>query len=146
MNEMVILWLVISAVALITELATLGLTSIWFVVSGLISSVLAYYEVSPIIQVICFIIITVLQLIVLRPIAKKYLCSSFEKTNVDSLIGKYAIVTEDIKEEEGKGRVLVDGLDWKAISKDKAFKGDKVIILGIKGASLEIGKIGGTIK
>lgn len=48
MNEMVILWLVISAVALITELATLGLTSIWFVVSGLISSVLAYYEVSPI--------------------------------------------------------------------------------------------------
>jgi membrane protein implicated in regulation of membrane protease activity len=47
-------------------------------------------------------------------------------TNVDALIGKQAIVSEEIKPVVG-GRVKVDGDDWKAVTAD--------------GSSVEAGKV-----
>ena len=48
-------------------------------------------------------------------------------TNADALIGRQAIVSEDIKPVVG-GRVKVDGDDWKAVTADgKSIEAGKVV-------------------
>jgi len=54
------------------------------------------------------------------------------KTNADALIGREGRVSEDINPVSGKGRVAIDGDDWKAVSADGApiAKGTIVEVVG----------------
>jgi membrane-bound serine protease (ClpP class) len=57
-------------------------------------------------------------------------------TGVDCLVGKFATVTEDF--DAGKGWVEVNGETWQATNNHKLTVGQKVIIEGILGLSLEV--------
>ena len=50
-------------------------------------------------------------------------------TNADALIGRQAIVTEEINPDKNTGRVKIDGDDWKAEASEVLAVGEKVEVV-----------------
>ncbi len=132
-----IYWLVAVAVLLVLEILTLGLTSIWFAGGSFIAAIAAFLGAPIWLQVVLFLVVSIVLLVFTRPIAKKYLNQSRTKTNVDDLVGKTGKVIEEIDNFNQKGTILLNGLEWTAHSevKDQIIPaGTKVIVKEIKGA------------
>ena len=114
MNSLYI-WLGLFVLAVIVEAATAGLATIWFACGAFVAFVLAVLKVPIIWQVIAFVVISLLLLAFTRPMAKKYLNRRTEKTNVlDKIIGRTALVTEEINNILATGKITVDGMPWTA--------------------------------
>lgn len=109
-----IYWLIIFVVLLLIEIVTLGLTTIWFAAGALIAFVAAIVGFGLPVQIGVFIVISVILLIVTRPIAVKYFNKERQKTNAESLIGKSALVLEEVNTLQAVGRVEVGGQEWSA--------------------------------
>ena len=108
-------WLAAFIVFIGIEIPTMALTTIWFAGGALIAFVLAMLDVSPVLQWAVFCVVSLILLFATRPWAVRYFNNQKkEKTNVDSLIGKTAVVTSEIRNLEGKGEVFVNGLTWAA--------------------------------
>ena len=101
----------------------------------LISMILAICKVDPAIQIVVFVIVSFLALLCARPFVKKWTKRNEIKTNVDSLVGRIAVVSEDII-DGNRGVVKLDAQEWSAISSDNLVKGTKVVVLSIEGNKL----------
>lgn len=55
-------------------------------------------------------------LVLLWPLAKKFLNSKVTATNVDSVVGSVGRVTADIDNVEARGQVKLGGMEWTARS------------------------------
>ncbi len=122
MNEMAV-WLIILIVCIGIEVATMGLTTIWFG-GGALAAIVASALNAPIfVQVILFVLVSLLLLFFTRPVAVKYFNRDRVKTNVESLVGRQAVVISEIDNIQGIGQVTVNGQEWSARSKE-----DKVAI------------------
>lgn len=135
----VMYWLGAAAIFIIIEIITMGLTTIWFAGGALVSAVMAAFSLPLWSQIIAFAIVSVLLLILTRPWALKYVNSRTVRTNVDSLIGQTALVTQDIDNLNAKGQVKVRGQIWTArsISDDvQLHEGQKVTIESISGVKV----------
>lgn len=108
-----IIWLIIAAVCGAIEAMTLGLTTIWFAGGAVAASIAAMIGASVLIQAILFLAVSLLLLYFTRPLAKKKLKVGSEKTNIDALLGREAVVVAAIP-PMGTGQVKVDGLVWTA--------------------------------
>ncbi len=133
-------WLILLVVLIILESVTLGLTTIWFAGGALAGFILAMLGFSPAIQWAVFCVISLILLFSTRSWALRYFNNQKkEKTNVDSLIGKTAVVTSEIRNLEGVGEAVVNGLTWIAQSaKDSETipEGVPVEITAVKGVKL----------
>lgn len=98
----VIYWLAIFIVLLIIEIATMGLTTIWFAGGALIAFCAGLVGFGLGVQVGTFIVVSLLLLLLTRPLAVKYFNQERQKTNAESLIGQQALVTEDIDTNKGQ--------------------------------------------
>lgn len=139
MEQMEIIWLALTAVLLIIEIATLGLTTIWFAAGALFAFFAALLGMNQGIQIGVFVVVSVVLLFFTRPLAVKYLNTKTIKTNTEALVGKTARVIVDINNLKSQGQVVVNGLEWTARSSDDTvvFKiGDAVTIVGIEGVKL----------
>ena len=90
--SLAIIWLIVLVVCLVVEISTLGLTSIWFAGGALLALLIAMIGGPLWLQVLVFLVASIVLLIVTRPIAAKYFNKNREKTNVNSKLGKQAIV------------------------------------------------------
>ena len=139
MEQMEIIWLALTAVLLIIEIATLGLTTIWFAAGALFAFFAALLGMNQGIQIGVFVVVSVVLLFFTRPWAVKYLNTKTIKTNTEALVGKTARVIVDINNLKSQGQVVINGLEWTARSSDDTvvFKiGDAVTIVGIEGVKL----------
>ena len=128
-------WLIIILVFLIIEGMTTNLVTIWFAFGALCAFISSYFTNNIIIELIVFIVFTILSLIFTKPILDKYIKKDTIKTNIDMIIGKTGIVTEDITPLKC-GRVKLQGKSFMAIS-DKEIKKDKnVEVLKIEGVKV----------
>jgi membrane protein implicated in regulation of membrane protease activity len=91
-----IFWLVLFVVLLVVEIATMGLTTVWFAGGALIAFFAAYIHWGIGLQIVLFLAVSILLLVLTRPIAVKYFNQEREKTNLDSLIGQNAVVLENL--------------------------------------------------
>jgi len=130
--DMSIIWLVLIIIGVVTEIASMGLTSIWFAVAALISFVLAKLGLPLIVQILAFVLATVLLLIYTKPIAKKYLKIGQHKTNVEALINQTAKVTEKIDNINGSGKAFINGMTWTARSQNDELIDENEIVRIIK--------------
>jgi membrane protein implicated in regulation of membrane protease activity len=112
--EQVIFWLVVLAICAVVELVTMGLTSVWFAGGALIAALIALVCPYFWVQVVLFIVVSLVLLIFTKPIAVKFFNKGRVKTNAESLIGQRAIVVSEIDNLKGIGEVTVSGLDWSA--------------------------------
>ena len=133
---MMYFWLGIIIVLGFLEAITINLVSIWFIISGFIALVLSFFVDSFVIQFGVFVVLGIILMITTRDILTRKLVHN-EKTNLDRVIGKMGIVTEEIKKHE-VGEVKVLGKKWSAVSNKSFVKGDKVKVLKINGVKLEV--------
>ena len=137
-------WFAAAAILVIVEIATLGLTTIWFAVGALIAGFLSLAKVHIVIQIIAFVAVAALLLFMTRPLAAKYLNSQTKRTNADSLIGEICLVTVPINNLKAEGQAVVKGQEWTARSIDGSLipEGTKVRIVSISGVKLMVENIG----
>ena len=133
--SLAIIWLIVLVVSLVVEISTLGLTSIWFAGGALLALLIAMIGGPLWLQVLVFLVTSIVLLIFTRPIAAKYFNKNREKTNVNSKIGKQAIVTVTIDNLKGEGQIVTEGMEWTARSLDSTIieEGSVVTIEKIEG-------------
>lgn len=136
---MVWVWLALLVLFIITEVATVQLTTVWFAGGALIAMLLAAFGVKSItLQVIVFLAVSVILLIATRPLVKKHINKKSQPTNADRNIGQQAVVTEEINNLEGRGAAKINGTEWTARSEngDIIPTGTTVTVTKIDGVKL----------
>lgn len=141
-EKMYIVWICAGIIFGVLEAVTVQLVSVWFVIGSCAALVSSLLGAKLYVQIIVFIVTSVLMLLITRPIVKKKLTVKVEPTNADRCIGLIATVIEDINNIDGTGLVKVDGKIWTARSSDSSIieKGTKVIIEKIDGVKLIVKK------
>ena len=136
--SMPILWLIVFAILIVIEFITMGLTTIWFACGSILACIAAAFGLPIWIQIALFIIVSGVLLFFTRPVAMKYFNRSRTRTNVESMIGKQAVVISDIDNIQGIGQVKVAGMDWTA----RSFNGEPIsagtvtIVKAVEGVKL----------
>ncbi|MBQ9517466.1 MAG: NfeD family protein [Eubacterium sp.] len=113
---MYVVWAALIVAFCVLEGITAQLVSIWFVIGAIAALIAQLCGASLIIQIVVFIAVSIVALLVTRPIVKKKLNTKTEKTNADRCIGMQGVVTEDIDNLAPSGQVKVDGKVWTARS------------------------------
>lgn len=139
---MIIIWFVVIIVAAVVEMNTMDLTSIWFSVGALIAFILSLIGVSPVWQIVTFVVVAVVLIVSVRPVAKNYFKTNAISTNADRLVGKVAVCTKPIIVGD-RGEVKIDGKYWLAITSGEfdIELDEKVEVLAIEGVKLIVDKI-----
>ena len=126
-------WVIAALVLFIVELLTTGFAVICLAVGALGGAAAALFGWNLEIQLLGFAIVSFIALVALRPVLKRLIFNKGEKitTNVDAIIGKRGVVCVDIEADDDNGRVMIDGLDWRAKSLDNEPlpKGTKVEVV-----------------
>lgn len=142
-----VIWLVLLIVLLLVESATLGLTTIWFAGGALAAFLAALLHVPLPIQIGLFLVVSLVLLIFTRPAAMRFMNQETEKTNVDSLLGQQALVTETIENLKGTGKVKLRGVDWTARTSEDSQtipRGEVVSVQAVQGVKLIVGRVAKT--
>jgi membrane protein implicated in regulation of membrane protease activity len=137
---MILIWFGVIVLAGIIEASTMDLTSIWFSVGALFALIIAViWGDNVILQAVIFIVVSILLLLGLRPVFKKYIRKNEIKTNADKLVGRTAICIKPIVNGE-RGEVKIEGKIWTAISNEDIQLDEKVEVLSIDGVKLVVKK------
>ena len=113
MNQ-VVFWLILLIILVAVEIATMGLTTIWFAGGAFVAIIAAAFNAPLYVQITLFLIVSVVLLLFTRPIAMKYFNKDRIRTNAESLIGRQAVVTEEIDNLPATGSVSINGQEWTA--------------------------------
>jgi len=129
-------WLVAALLLFVAEMAAPGFWLLSVAVGCLAAGLVSLVAPGVLVPVLSFAAGTLLSLVGIRP------RSSGIRTNVDALAGKLGIVSERIDPGTGKGRVQVEGEDWRAASiMDTALEpGTRVMVVRVEGATLYVDK------
>ncbi len=136
-----IVWLVAVFVFLVLELISMGLTTIWFAGGAVVAFVASLFNAPIPVQILLFIVTSVVMLIFTRPVVEKKLNNSRTKTNVEEIIGKEGKVTEAVDNFNQKGVVVINGLGWSARNgetDDIIPVGAKVIVKEVQGVKVMV--------
>lgn len=123
MDWTILFWLACMVVFIVAELITVGLTSIWFAAGVLIALLFAVSGVNFAIQIVAFVVISLVLLAATRPWAKKFVNAKFSATNADSLIGSVISIRERVSNLDQTGSAVVNGQEWTVRTDD-----DNVVI------------------
>lgn len=137
-----IFWLIVFVILLVVEIATMALTTVWFAGGALAAFLAAYIGFGVVVQVLVFLIVSILLLVLTRPLAVKFFNQERQKTNAESLIGQKAIVKEEINTLQATGRVEVNGMEWSAKTEEsEIIEADTIVMIkGIQGVKLIVEK------
>lgn len=133
-----IYWLIILAILIFIEILTLGLTTIWFAGGALVAFIVSLFYDNLLLEVVLFLIVSMVLLYFTRPLVLKYFNPKRTKTNYEGVIGKEAKVIIAIDNMNATGQVVVDGQVWSAKSFEgvNIVEGTKVRVQGIAGVKL----------
>lgn len=131
------IWMIVFVALAVFELATINLVSIWFAIGALASFTVSLFTTDATLQIATFVIVSFISLLCTKGLVKRIRTKKPEATNLDRVIGKIGIVTEEITKLE-PGEVKVDGKKWSAISTKKIKVDSKVEILSIEGVKLNV--------
>lgn len=133
-------WMIVFIVLILIELTTVSLVSIWFAIGAFVSFAASFWIDSQSIQIGIFVVVSFISLLLTKSFVKRVRKRPISRTNLDRVIGKIGIVTEDITKLE-PGEVKIDGKRWSAISTKKIKKDSKVEILSIDGVKLNVKEV-----
>ena len=134
-----IVWLAVAIVLLVVEIITLGLTTIWFAGGALVACVAAALQADFLVQMILFLVVSVVMLFFTRPVDMRYMNKNRTKTSSESLVGEEGVVLKEINNLKASGQVQLNGIEWTARAEnmeDVIEKGAIVCIKKIEGVKL----------
>ncbi len=135
------IWLILLVIFILVEIATVGLLTIWFAGGALAAFFVSLSQLGTAVQVIVFLIVSLVLVLLIRPLAQKKFNSGHIRTNAQTLIGEEAVVLEPIDNLQSKGRVMIRGQEWSARSVDdkEKFEKDEVVqVMSISGVKLMV--------
>ena len=133
------IWIAVFVLSLVIEGFTADLVSIWFSPAALVAMITAYFHAPILLQLVLFFGIGGVLLLCIRPFCRRFLHPDRNRTNVQSLIGKSCLVTQEIRNREEVGEVHINGLRWSARAEceDEIIPvGQEVIVTDIRGVKL----------
>ena len=131
-------WLLFAVILGVAEAVTVSLVSIWFAIGAVAAIIPAYFGVPLWGQILVFLAVSAISFAFTKRFFKDIVKVKKQPTNSDSLIGTDGIVTAEINNLEGAGKVYISGLTWSAKSKngEKIPEGAVVTVYKIEGATL----------
>lgn len=136
---MVYIWLGVLVAAVVLEIATTQIVSIWFAIGALASLIATLAGVEQLwIQIVIFVLVSAIAVVATRPIVKRIVNKKAEPTNADMVIGKTGVVTEKIDNLAPSGMIKAGGQVWTARSADDSVieENERVIVKEISGVKL----------
>lgn len=133
------IWLIVFVACIAIEIISMGLTTIWFAGGALVAALAAAANAPLWLQITLFLVVSMVLLYFTRPIAVKYFNKDRVKTNVESMIGRQAIVISEINNLQGIGQVTVGGQEWSARTMKEGITlpvGSVVLIRAVSGVKL----------
>ena len=138
-------WVLAALLFFIIELFTTGFAFICLSFGALGAAVAALIDWGIEAQFISFAVVSIIALLAVRPILKRLFFRKGEKvvTNADAIIGKTGVVCMDIEANDDNGRVMIDGMDWRAKSENNEPlpKGTKVEVVSRESLVLIVKKL-----
>ena len=133
---MTLIWLGVIAALVVIELATYGLYFAALAAAALVPLALSLVGLDLWVQALGFLVAAVVALVFVRPVITKLQGEKPETmTNSAAMVGKDAIVTEDVSQVTGY--VKIQGETWSArTGKGTKQVGSKVVIEKIDGVTL----------
>lgn len=137
-TSMYIFWAAAILIFGIVEALTAQLVSIWFLAGAITALIASAFSVPFAVQIIIFVCVTILALVITRPLVKKYVIAKKQRTNADRVIGQIGITCQRIDNINAEGQVKIDGKIWTARSCDNTIipENTKVLVEKIEGVKL----------
>ena len=109
-------------------------------IGALLTALFAVFAFPDWVQWVIFAALSLISIYSIRPLAKKYFQKGDYKSNVDSLIGQKAQITEAIN-PPALGMVKIEGEFWRAQSDDVIEKDALAEIVSVEGTRLKVKKV-----
>lgn len=119
-----LLWLVVLVIAIVFEVRTSDVVSVWFMPAAAVALLLSFFKgETPLsafgLQVAAFVVVAIVSFLIFKiSFNKKVKKNKKGKTNLTALIGERCLVTEEISNIHVKGTVNLKGVVWSARSTD----------------------------
>ena len=134
------IWIGVIALAIIVEVITDQMVSVWFVPGGVVGVILDFCTLDPVWQIFAFLIVSAAGIVLFKCVlGKKFASNRNTKTNIEAIIGEKCVVTEKIDNFAGCGQARVGGQIWSARGavEDDVFEvGEVLNIVAIEGVKL----------
>jgi membrane protein implicated in regulation of membrane protease activity len=143
-DKFIILWIVLLILFIIGELISVGLTSIWFAAGALVALIFAALGAVPAVQIVLFLVVSVILLAATRPWARKYINSRTQSTNAESLIGENIRIVQRVSNMDQTGMAVVHGQEWTVRTQndnETIEEGQMATVLAISGVKLIVAKV-----
>ncbi len=138
-----IIWVALIILFAAIEIATVGLTSIWFA-GGALAALLCYaLGLGVAWQIVVFFAVSLVLLFFTRPWAMKYLKPHLIKTNYEEAVDKNVCITETVDNLKGTGTAVLNGQEWtaRAYEDGKVFEPGMIVkVKEIRGVTLYVGE------
>ena len=140
-----LLWLVVLVLAIIFEVRTSDVVSVWFMPAAAVALLISFFtKDDPLgnfgIQLAAFALVSAVSFLIFKiAFNKKVKKMKRGKTNLTALIGERCLVVEDISNIHSKGTVNLRGAIWSARSTDEndvVEEGTIVVVERIDGVKL----------
>jgi membrane protein implicated in regulation of membrane protease activity len=130
-----VIWLIVAVVFAVAEVINLSFYLFPFAIGAAGAALVGVAGGGIAIELITFAVLTGVSFTVVRPIARRHINMPPQiRTGTAALIGRTGIVTERIVNDEGVGRVRIDGEVWTA----RAYDEDQIIEQGVRVHVMEI--------
>lgn len=137
------IWLIVALATLVIEFITLGnLVSIWFSVGALAAYLVAFLNPGFGLELVVFIVVSLVAFAALRPFALKYLTPKLYRTNADRLIGMRTKLIEEIYPDKW-GAVTLEGIRWSCLDeKHQGIPKDSLVeVVALEGAKVVVRQV-----
>ena len=133
-------WVALIVIAIVIELNTFQLVSVWFGGAALIALIVSAFKVDLWIQAVVFTLSAVILFLVTRPLLKKFnKQNKTETVAAESLIGELVIVTKPINKDV-VGEIKAKFERYSATSDEEFQIGDKAKIIALEGNKVIVKK------
>ena len=134
-----VIWLIAAVVFAVGEIATLGFFLAPFAGGALVAAIVSAAGGGDLISLVSFLLVSGVLLAALRPLARSHRRTPAQlRTGTAALVGRTAMVTERISNDDGTGSVKLEGESWTARSYDEDAvieAGRRVHVMEIRGAT-----------
>lgn len=136
-----IIWIALIIIFAVVEIITVGLTSIWFAGGAAVALILNLLGCNEVVQVVAFLLVSIVLLCFTRPWAMKYVKPRLVRTNYEEAIGQNVCLTEAVDNQKGTGTAVLKGQEWTAraaVDGETFEAGEIVSVKEIRGVTLYV--------
>lgn len=136
-----IIWIALIIIFAVVEIITVGLTSIWFAGGAVVALILNLLGCNEVVQVVAFLLVSIVLLCFTRPWAMKYVKPRLVRTNYEEAIGQNVCLTEAVDNQKGTGTAVLKGQEWTAraaVDGETFEAGEIVLVKEIRGVTLYV--------